>query len=264
MRAIANGNAVTFYRDRHARTGSIGTTMLLEALLLLRKENQVRELLERDRAVNAGERSVAAARARVADRQLRAIGNELGAISPSKRSGDAGLERRDLPSSAVASLGGGVQMRAAAGGTMTIGGMAARFYAAADSGTEYRLSKSVTERIRPGAFTAALKRPDDVRGLFNHDSNWILARSASGTLSLVEDARGLSYRMSIPAGSARPVVSAIERGDVSGSSFAFMPDQVTIEHRGNDLVRWIDSVTLFDVGPVTFPAYASTTSFVRS
>lgn len=38
------------------------------------------------------------------------------------------------------------------------------------------------EIIKPGAFDDVLN--DDVRGLFNHDPNFILGRSAAGTLSL--------------------------------------------------------------------------------
>jgi phage head maturation protease len=37
------------------------------------------------------------------------------------------------------------------------------------------------EIIKPGAFDDVLN--DDVRGLFNHDPNFILGRSAAGTLS---------------------------------------------------------------------------------
>ncbi|EON0894862.1 TPA: HK97 family phage prohead protease, partial [Escherichia coli] len=38
------------------------------------------------------------------------------------------------------------------------------------------------EIIKPGAFDDVLN--DDVRGLFNHDPNFILGRSSAGTLSL--------------------------------------------------------------------------------
>ena len=38
------------------------------------------------------------------------------------------------------------------------------------------------EIIMPGAFDDVLE--DDVRGLFNHDPNFILGRSKAGTLSL--------------------------------------------------------------------------------
>lgn len=44
------------------------------------------------------------------------------------------------------------------------------------------------EIIKPGAFDDVLN--DDVRGLFNHDPNFILGRSAAGTLSLSVDDRG--------------------------------------------------------------------------
>ncbi|HCN9169717.1 TPA: HK97 family phage prohead protease, partial [Escherichia coli] len=47
---------------------------------------------------------------------------------------------------------------------------------------------SFREIIRPGAFDDVLG--DDVRALFNHDPNFILGRSAAGTLNLSVDERG--------------------------------------------------------------------------
>ena len=45
------------------------------------------------------------------------------------------------------------------------------------------------EIVRPGAFTQSVQR-DDVRALFNHDPNFVLGRTKSGTLALLEDERG--------------------------------------------------------------------------
>ncbi|WP_134736933.1 HK97 family phage prohead protease, partial [Escherichia coli] len=52
------------------------------------------------------------------------------------------------------------------------------------------------EIIKPGAFDDVLN--DDVRGLFNHDPNFILGRSSAGTLSLSVDERGLRYDIVAP------------------------------------------------------------------
>jgi HK97 family phage prohead protease len=140
--------------------------------------------------------------------------------------------------------------------------------------TEYVLwqgkSERAVERIAPGAFAAAIERGDDVRALFNHDPSLILGRSKAGTLRLSVDAKGLAY--SVDAGDttiARDVMTHLRRGDVSGSSFGFrVESEKWTESRdaaGNvSIVRDILSVRLFDVGPVTFPAYAGASSGVRS
>jgi HK97 family phage prohead protease len=77
------------------------------------------------------------------------------------------------------------------------------------------------EIIKPGAFDDVLT--NDVRGLFNHDPNFILGRSAAGTLSLSVDERGLQYDILAPdTQTIRDLVIApMVRGDISQSSFAF-------------------------------------------
>jgi len=148
-----------------------------------------------------------------------------------------------------------------------ISGYAAVFYDENDSGTEYQMWDDVVERIMPGAFDEALARPDDVRGLFNHDPDHILGRTASGTLTLSVDERGLWYVIDPPdTEMARSLVMAIERGDVSGASFGFVPGKtVFVDDDDEDmLVIERHMVTLWDVSPVTYPAFESATSGTRS
>lgn len=77
------------------------------------------------------------------------------------------------------------------------------------------------EIIKPGAFDDVLN--DDVRGLFNHDPNFILGRSSAGTLSLSVDERGLRYDIVAPGTPTicDLVLSPMLRGDINQSSFAF-------------------------------------------
>ena len=125
------------------------------------------------------------------------------------------------------------------------------------SETEYRIAADLVERISPGAFDDVLKNSPDVVGLFNHDPSNVLGRTSAGTLTVEADERGLKY--SIKPGetqTGRDVAEMIKRGDVSGSSFAFQPGQITWSQEGETLVRQVETVTqLFDVGPVTYPAY---------
>jgi phage head maturation protease len=56
----------------------------------------------------------------------------------------------------------------------------------------------------------------------------------------------------------------LQAGNLDGSSFSFMVDDATWWEQGELLIREIRAVRLFDVGPVCFPAYPSTTAGVRS
>jgi len=124
------------------------------------------------------------------------------------------------------------------------------------------------EIIAPGAFTDAIPR-DDVRALFNHDPNMLLGRTVSGTLTLSQDKRGLKYAVDLPdTAAARDVRTLIKRGDVSGSSFGFIvteDDWDESEVKAGKLpLRTIRSVELYDVSPVTYPAYPKTSVSARS
>ena len=150
-------------------------------------------------------------------------------------------------------------------GTSVAVGYAAVFYRESDPGTQYELWRDTYERIERGAFADALKRPDDVRGLFNHDADNLLGRSTADTLRLTEDDKGLKYEIDLPdTQTGRDVATSIERGDLTGSSFAFVPEIVEWDESEDQDIRTIKSVRLFDVGPVTYPAYESTTAALRS
>lgn len=143
---------------------------------------------------------------------------------------------------------------------------------AADSenlGTEkYRM----IERIDPGAFDGVLN--DDVRALFNHDANLILARSknGTGTLAIGTDERGLWYEFEAPGTQAgRDLMVSLARGDVDQSSFAFTvtkEGQKWQEETRDGITtarRTITKVSrLYDVSPVTYPAYPDASAALRS
>ena len=134
------------------------------------------------------------------------------------------------------------------------------------------------ETIDPGAFTDAIKR-DDVRALVNHDPTLILGRNKAGTLSLSEDEKGLAIEIDPPDTQyARDLMVSIERRDISQMSFAFNIDgkagerwevngvetkpvdafMAMFDGKKHDIQRHITKVRLYDVSPVTFPAYPQT------
>lgn len=121
------------------------------------------------------------------------------------------------------------------------------------------------EQIEPGAFDAA--DVTDVRALFNHDPNMLLARTTSGTLRLSTDDKGLRYEFELPDTTAgRDLRELLRRGDVSQSSFGFTIEEDEWEERaGMKPLRKIKKVKrLFDVSPVTYPAYPDTQVALRS
>lgn len=154
-------------------------------------------------------------------------------------------------------------------------GLAAVYYDPNDpAGTQYQLWDNYFERILPGAFDRAVKE-DDVRALQNHDPRLLLGRSTTGTLSLELTDAGLSYRITPPPTVVgRDTVTLLERGDLDGSSFAFNISAGGVEWTeervkvgGNEItiyIRNIKAVELYDVGPVTYPAYTGTSAGTRS
>lgn len=121
------------------------------------------------------------------------------------------------------------------------------------------------EQIAPGAFTNALK-DCDVRCLWNHDSNHVLGRSKSGTLRLMEDDQGLAMENDMPnTMCAQDLMESMSRGDVDQMSFGFRVLKDSWDQVGNGIIRTILEVSeLFDVSPVTFPAYPDTSVAMRS
>jgi phage head maturation protease len=63
---------------------------------------------------------------------------------------------------------------------------------------------------------------------------------------------------------ARDLLVSIERGDVSGMSFGFRVTKQEWDESGDILKRKILEVELFDVSPVTYPAYPQTDVALRA
>ena len=120
------------------------------------------------------------------------------------------------------------------------------------------------ERVKRGAFTQSLEK-DDIRALFNHDPNYVLGRNKSGTLELLEDEKGLSVKIKPPDTTwARDLKISIERGDINQMSFGFSVEEDEWSSEEGTDVRELRKVKLFDVSPVTFPAYPETEVGVRA
>lgn len=126
------------------------------------------------------------------------------------------------------------------------------------------------EIIMPGAFADCLAGNPDVRALFNHDANMVLGRTTAKTLRLKEDSKGLHFDADLPdTQAARDLLTSIERGDISQCSFGFQVRkqkfaEETDESGETNLIRELHAVDVFDVSPVTFPAYPQTSVDTRA
>lgn len=118
------------------------------------------------------------------------------------------------------------------------------------------------EKIAPGAFSEAIINSDTV-ALFNHNSDLVLGRKSNDTLRLKEDDHGLHMEVDLPdTQAANDLFKLVERGDIKQQSFGFITDTVEWKdgEKGELDERTIIKVKeLFDVSPVTFPAYPDTT-----
>ena len=122
------------------------------------------------------------------------------------------------------------------------------------------------ERILPEAVDGRLN--DDVVALLNHDSNFVLARNG-GTMELTADENGVKYRFEAPNTTAgNDLLENVRLGNIRKSSFAF-----TISEGGDNWetrtdgpdIRTISKIKrLYDVSPVTYPAYPDTSVAQRS
>lgn len=125
------------------------------------------------------------------------------------------------------------------------------------------------ERIQRGAFRKVLDASPDVRFLNLDHGGLPLARTASGTMELSEDPRGLRvYAELAPIQASRDLKVLLQRGDLSQMSFGFsMRDggtDVWTEEDGQIVRTIISFGGLFDVCPVSFPAYQQTDASMRS
>jgi HK97 family phage prohead protease len=134
-----------------------------------------------------------------------------------------------------------------------------------------------TEVIEPGFFDDVLDDPE-VCGLWNHNDDIPLGRLGNKTLELEQTDKALNYRIHINVDDTEAMAkfAKVKRGEVTQSSFGFT---VKSKNRGDDMDgdEWFlvgDKVIrrlkkngcrkLYDVSPVTYPAYPTTSASARS
>jgi HK97 family phage prohead protease len=108
----------------------------------------------------------------------------------------------------------------------------------------------------------------NVVSLFNHDSNEILSRATGkeDDLMISIENNQLKYRYAIKNYCAEKVAENIGLGFIKGSSFMFIvrKDSWGESADGVEEREILEIEKLYELGPVTFPAYQTTTVAARS
>lgn len=121
------------------------------------------------------------------------------------------------------------------------------------------------EKFAKGSFVDSL-RNDKQKALWNHNSDFVLGSTKSGTLSLSEDETGLRFNIDLPENTwGKDAYESIKRGDVDGVSFGFKKEVEEWDETDPDnVIRTIKKAKLFEVSPTPFPAYPQTEVQARS
>lgn len=115
------------------------------------------------------------------------------------------------------------------------------------------------EVIRPGAFTKTLQERD-IKMLWNHNTHYPMGSTKAGTLRLNETHQALEIDGDPPKEAPYSgFMENIRRGDVSQMSFGFeVVKENVVRKEGEMDLREVLEVKLYEVSPVTFPAYTDT------
>lgn len=152
-----------------------------------------------------------------------------------------------------------IEVRKSEEGKTTVSGYAARFEKLSVDLWGFR------EKIRAGAFAKSLEK-NNVKALWNHNSDIVLGSTKNGTLRLSEDDEGLRFELDLPDTTAgRDAAESIRRGDVDGVSFGFQVQKDEWDQNDKkNVVRTLIEVNLHEISPTPFPAYPQTSVGVRS
>lgn len=120
------------------------------------------------------------------------------------------------------------------------------------------------EVIRAGALEGA--DMTDTRLLYNHDNNRIPLARTPKTMQFLPGPAGLRMTAELPdTEEGRSVYTAVQRGDLSGMSFAFKVAEGGSSYDAKTNTRTITEIEkLYEVSVVPFPAYPTTSVEARA
>jgi HK97 family phage prohead protease len=120
------------------------------------------------------------------------------------------------------------------------------------------------EIISKGAFENTIQK-NDIRALWNHNTQYVLGRNKNGSLQLKADDKGLFATIKLPNTQyAEDLYSLVQRGDIDQASFGFNIIDEELEELADGGYRWrIKDIDLHEISVVTFPAYENTSVQAR-
>jgi HK97 family phage prohead protease len=128
-----------------------------------------------------------------------------------------------------------------------------------------------TEVIAPGAFTESLKSTE-VFAYWSHSVDMPLARQSNGTLRLQDTPTALKFQADLDPSTTfgQNAIATLKRGDVTANSFGFAVDNS--DGDGDEwqvlpdgsILRTVRKALLFEVSPVSVPAYPSNEASLRN
>lgn len=156
-------------------------------------------------------------------------------------------EVRSIVSTEVRAIGDGKEKK--------IGGLAIPYNKPAQIGGDG--PAGFTEFVRPGA----VRGLSNIVMLWQHDSTQPLASVRGKTMNITDTPIGVTFEATLadsPLG--QTAYEAIRRGDCSQVSFGFVciKDSWQQDSQG-DLVRYLESIDVAEISPVTWGAYADAT-----
>jgi HK97 family phage prohead protease len=125
------------------------------------------------------------------------------------------------------------------------------------------------EKIRNGALRTSVDSGKEIKSFFNHNPSSVLSTTRSNPPLVIEDTdKGLRFESPIPPTTyGNDLEVNLQRKNVRGASFSFEVkengDILTRDENGIYHREIIDA-ELYEVGPVTNPAYPSTNVGLRS
>ena len=136
------------------------------------------------------------------------------------------------------------------------------YFALYESETE--LWEGSYEILSKGAFDNTLN--NDIRALWNHNTQFVLGRNKNNSLELRTDDKGLFGVIKLPKTQyAQDLYELVQRGDIDQASFGFNILNEDLEELASGGYRWrINEIDLHEISVVTFPAYENTSVQARS
>lgn len=135
-------------------------------------------------------------------------------------------------------------------------------------GVESRDMGGWKEIIARGAMTESLRKGLDVRFLYQHKSDQIMAREGGNTLTLTEDDNGVKFEAKlIDTQLNRDAYLNVSQGNLDAMSFGMPYGSVTAKWE-RDIVKKMDIRTvtkadIVEISLVTWPAYEDTSVAAR-